>query len=86
MTYRSRQTLVHRTYADLSTIIKGRDIARNLVSAIINMQIGPNSSVDALFNALQQRCGSFCSADEALLYKVWRYCSSNIKCADRLTL
>ena len=58
------------TYADLLTTSKGRDIARSLVSAIINIQIGQNLSVDAISDVLQQRCGSFCSADDVLLYKV----------------
>lgn len=57
------------TYADLLTTAKGRDLARTLVSAIINMQIGQNLSVDAISDILQQRCGSFCSADDVLLYK-----------------
>lgn len=80
------------SYSDLLTTTKGRDMARNLVSAIINMQIGQNLSVstrvspsrndnaislgltllmqvDAISDILQQRCGSFCSADDVLLYK-----------------
>lgn len=57
-------------YADLLTTTKGRDVARSLVSTIINMQIGQNLSVDAISDVLQQRCGSFCSADDVLLYKV----------------
>ena len=58
------------SYADLLTTSKGRDVARSLVSTIINMQIGQNLSVDAISDVLQQRCGSFCSADDVLLYKV----------------
>lgn len=58
------------TYADLLTTSKGRDIARSLVSAIINLQIGQNLSVEAISDVLQQRCGSFCSSDDVLLYKV----------------
>ena len=60
------------SYADLLTTTKGRDVARSLVSTIINMQIGQNLSVDAISDVLQQRCGSFCSADDVLLYKVRR--------------
>ena len=64
------KTLIDITYADLLTTSRGRDIARSLVSAIINIQIGQNLSVDAISDVLQQRCGSFCSADDVLLYKV----------------
>lgn len=57
------------SYADLLTSTEGRNIARSLVSAIINLQIGQNQSVDAISDILQQRCGSFCSSDDVLLYK-----------------
>lgn len=64
------KALVEMNYADLLTTSKGKDVARSLVSAIINIQIGQNLSVDAVSDILQQRCGSFCSADDVLLYKV----------------
>lgn len=73
------KTLVNMTYADLLTTNTGRDIARNLVSAIINIQIGQNLSIDAISDVLQQRCGSFCSADDVLLYKVYFFRSSERK-------
>ncbi|GJN92310.1 hypothetical protein Rhopal_005340-T1 [Rhodotorula paludigena] len=57
------------TYATLLTTKRGRDVARGLVSAVINQQIGRHLSVDAISETLQQRCGSFCSTDDVLLYK-----------------
>ncbi|GAA6057256.1 hypothetical protein JCM3770_003825 [Rhodotorula araucariae] len=64
-----QSSLAALTYADLLTTPKGRDVARGLVSAVINQQIGLHRSVDAISETLQQRCGSFCSADDVLLYK-----------------
>lgn len=57
------------TYEELVSSKKGRDVARGLVNAIINHQIGHQISVDTISELLQQRCGSFCSADDVLMYK-----------------
>ncbi|GAA6061215.1 hypothetical protein JCM10212_001536 [Sporobolomyces blumeae] len=57
------------TYAELLTSKVGREVARGLVSSVINQQIGRHLSVDTISETLQQRCGSFCSADDVLLYK-----------------
>ncbi|KAG0656686.1 hypothetical protein C6P46_006988 [Rhodotorula mucilaginosa] len=64
-----QQELAQLTYANLLTTKGGRSVARGLVSAVINQQIGRHLSVDAISETLQQRCGSFCSADDVLLYK-----------------
>ncbi|CEQ42380.1 SPOSA6832_04172, partial [Sporobolomyces salmonicolor] len=64
-----QKQLLELTYAELLTSKRGRDVARGLVSAVINQQIGRHLSVDAISETLQQRCGSFCSADDVLLYK-----------------
>ncbi|GAA5897156.1 hypothetical protein JCM5296_002241 [Sporobolomyces johnsonii] len=64
-----QKQLLELTYAELLTQKRGRDVARGLVSAVINQQIGRHLSVDAISETLQQRCGSFCSADDVLLYK-----------------
>ncbi|GAA5938722.1 uncharacterized protein JCM15063_004847 [Sporobolomyces koalae] len=64
-----QKTLSELTYSELLTTKTGRDVARGLVSSVINQQIGRHLSVDAISETLQQRCGSFCSADDVLLYK-----------------
>lgn len=88
----TQKALLTLSYQDLLTKKQGKDIARTLVSAVINQQIGRQLSVstavvefmgrklissaylaeqvDAISDTLQQRCGSFCSADDVLLYKV----------------
>ncbi|SGY61158.1 BQ5605_C007g04532 [Microbotryum silenes-dioicae] len=65
----TQKMLLGLSWQDLLTKKVGRDVARKLVSAIINQQIGRQLSVDAISETLQQRCGSFCSADDVLLYK-----------------
>jgi hypothetical protein len=50
--------------------VKGRDTARALLNTVINQQISYQISVDAISEILQQRCGSFCSADDVMQYKV----------------
>ncbi|GAA5897035.1 uncharacterized protein JCM6883_006558 [Sporobolomyces salmoneus] len=64
-----QKQLAELTYSELLTTKTGRDVARGLVSSVINQQIGRHLSVDAISETLQQRCGSFCSADDVLLYK-----------------
>jgi len=44
-------------------------ISRALVNVVINQQIGQQISVDTISEVLQQRCGSFCSTDDVMLYK-----------------
>lgn len=64
-----QEQFLNLTYVDLLTTNYGRDIARNIVNEVINQQISKQISIDAISEVLQQRCGSFCSADDVLLYK-----------------
>ncbi|TDL28525.1 nucleoporin [Rickenella mellea] len=57
------------TYEDLITTPNGSHVSRALVNVIINRQIGQQISIDTVSEILQQRCGSFCSADDVMLYK-----------------
>ncbi|EMD42139.1 hypothetical protein CERSUDRAFT_90739 [Gelatoporia subvermispora B] len=61
--------VISMTYEDLITDQKGVTAARALVNVIINQQIGQQISVDTVSEVLQQRCGSFCSTDDVMLYK-----------------
>lgn len=62
-------SLLELTYADLVTSKQGRDTARVLVEAVIDAQISAQVSIDAVADVLQERCGSFCNADDVRLYK-----------------
>ncbi|KAI6047699.1 nucleoporin [Pisolithus marmoratus] len=57
------------TYEDLITTQNGLNVSRALVNVVIDQQIGQQISVDTISEVLQQRCGSFCSADDVMLYK-----------------
>ncbi|KAL5535480.1 hypothetical protein ACEPAF_3574 [Sanghuangporus sanghuang] len=58
------------TYEELIASENGLRVSRTLVNVIINSQIGQQISIDTVSEILQQRCGSFCSADDVMLYKV----------------
>ncbi|KAL4242212.1 non-repetitive/WGA-negative nucleoporin family protein [Abortiporus biennis] len=57
------------TFEQLITEQPGVHASRSLVNVIINQQIGQQISVDTISEVLQQRCGSFCSTDDVMLYK-----------------
>lgn len=65
-----RNVLKGLAYCEFITGKQGRDCARELVKTLINKQIGQSFSVDAISETLQQRCGTFCTSDDVLLYKV----------------
>ncbi|CAE6434276.1 unnamed protein product [Rhizoctonia solani] len=64
-----QQSLSRLTFDGLMTTAEGAEIARGLINNVINQQISQQISVDAISETLQQRCGSFCSAADVLLYK-----------------
>ncbi|KAJ3551449.1 hypothetical protein NM688_g4699 [Phlebia brevispora] len=53
------------TFEQLITTQDGVTASRALVNVVINQQIGQQISVDTISEVLQQRCGSFCSTDDA---------------------
>ncbi|KAJ4486039.1 nucleoporin, partial [Lentinula aciculospora] len=57
------------TFEDLITTQNGLTVSRALVNVIIDQQIGQQISVDTISEILQNRCGSFCSTDDVMLYK-----------------
>lgn len=65
----SRQRLRDLTYEALFTSAGGREIAKELVKAIVNRNIANGSNVETVAEALRRRCGSFCSADDVKIFK-----------------
>jgi nuclear pore complex protein Nup155 len=61
--------MLNLTYEDLLTTAKGREVARSIVNAVMNQQISQQTSIDAISDVLQQRCGSFCRTDDVVLFK-----------------
>ncbi|KAF9907927.1 hypothetical protein EC991_010366 [Linnemannia zychae] len=65
----SQQALLGITYETLLTTSKGHDLCRELVTAVINKQMGHHMSVDAVSDTLQRICGSFCNPNDVIFYK-----------------
>lgn len=64
-----RAKLQSLRFGDLVSSAEGRNVANELVNALIESQSGARASVDAIADALQVRCASFCSADDVRRYK-----------------
>ncbi|KAF9579638.1 hypothetical protein BGW38_004029, partial [Lunasporangiospora selenospora] len=65
----SQQAFMAITYETLLTTSKGHDLCRELVTAVINKQMGHHMTVDAVSDTLQRICGSFCSPGDVIFYK-----------------
>lgn len=57
------------TFQGLFSDKEGRDIARELVKAIVNRNITKGSNVESVAEALRRKCGSFCSSDDVVIFK-----------------
>jgi nuclear pore complex protein Nup155 len=64
-----KQRLRDLTYESLFSTDQGRGLAKVLVKAIVNRNIAQGSNVDTVADALRRRCGSFCSADDVIIFK-----------------
>jgi nuclear pore complex protein Nup155 len=56
-------------YEGLFSTDEGKELAKELVKAIVNRSIASGSNVDTVADALRRRCGSFCSADDVVIFK-----------------
>jgi nuclear pore complex protein Nup155 len=65
----TKQQLRDLTYELLFSTDQGKDLAKTLVKAIVNRNIASGSNVDTVADALRRRCGSFCSADDVVIFK-----------------
>jgi nuclear pore complex protein Nup155 len=57
------------TFQGLFSGREGREIARELVKAIVNRNIAKGSNVESVAEALRRKCGSFCSSDDVVIFK-----------------
>lgn len=53
----------------------GRELAKELVKAIVNHNIAKGSNVETVAESLRRKCGSFCSSDDVVIFKA----SENLK-------
>ncbi|KAJ5081329.1 nucleoporin NUP170 [Penicillium alfredii] len=65
----SKQRFLKLTFEELFSSSKGHDIAKELVKGIVNRNIAKGSNVETVADALRRRCGSFCSAEDVVIFK-----------------
>ena len=65
----TRKQVQELTYEGLFCTPNGKEIAKELVKAIVNRNIANGSNVETVAEALRRRCGSFCSADDVVIFK-----------------
>jgi nuclear pore complex protein Nup155 len=69
LTDSSRQKARDLTFVVLFTDPSGKDLAKELVKAIVNRNIAKGSNVETISEALRRRCGSFCSSEDVVIFK-----------------
>ncbi|TKA31276.1 hypothetical protein B0A50_02121 [Salinomyces thailandicus] len=57
------------TFESLFVSAQGKELAKELVKAIVNRNIANGSNVDTVAEALRRRCGSFCSTEDVVIFK-----------------
>lgn len=65
----SRLSVRKLTYHGLFAVKEGKELARELVKAIVNRNIAKGSNVETIAEALRRKCGSFCSSDDVVIFK-----------------
>ena len=69
LTNETRVNVRELTYEGLVSTMNGKEIAKELVKAIVNRNIANGSNIETIAEALRRRCGSFCSADDVIIFK-----------------
>ncbi|KAI9323074.1 Nup133 N terminal like-domain-containing protein [Dichotomocladium elegans] len=69
LTSEANAQLLALTFKNLLTTDNGRSLTTDLTNGIIDENMARFSNMDIVVDILEQRCGSFCSASDALLYK-----------------
>lgn len=69
MSEESRARFIKLTFEELFCGTKGHEVAKELVKAIVNRNIAKGSNVETVAEALRRRCGSFCSAEDVVIFK-----------------
>jgi nuclear pore complex protein Nup155 len=64
-----RERFKSLTYADLFLSDDGKIVAKEVIKAIVNRSIAAGSNVETVADSLRRRCGSFCSADDVVIFK-----------------
>jgi nuclear pore complex protein Nup155 len=57
------------TFEGLFAQTEGKELAKDLVKALVNRSIAKGSNVESVADSLRRRCGSFCSPDDVIIFK-----------------
>jgi nuclear pore complex protein Nup155 len=57
------------TFETLVVTNKGKEVAKLLMTALVNGQIAKELGVEGIISSLQQRCPSICESSDVILYK-----------------
>lgn len=68
-----RDKLEPLTFKQFFATESGTDLARELITCLVNRNISDGGSVDSISTVLQDRCVSYCSADDVIIYKALEY-------------
>ena len=69
LTPETRESVRKLTFEALFSTAKGKDVAKELVKAIVNRNIINGANVETVADALRRRCGSFCSAADVVIFR-----------------
>jgi nuclear pore complex protein Nup155 len=69
----ARDKLEILTFKQFFSSKLGNELARELITCLINRNITDGGSVDSVSSVLQDRCVSFCSADDVIIYKALEF-------------
>ena len=65
----TRESVSRLTFEDLFSTRRGKEIAKELVKAIVNRNIINGANVETVADALRRRCGSFCSPADVVIFR-----------------
>nr|ODO01102.1 hypothetical protein L204_01827 [Cryptococcus depauperatus CBS 7855] len=77
-----KNVLTTMTFAELITDLTGNNVAQQLMSVLIEQQIGQQLGVDALSQILRERCGSFIRPGDVVQYKAEEHMRLAETCRD----
>lgn len=69
LTAQERMDLSGMTFELLVVSNKGKQVAKTLMTALVNSQINKELGVEGIISSLQQRCPSICESSDVILYK-----------------
>ena len=68
-----KDVVMNLNFENLVVTSMGREIGKQLITVLVAKQVQSQVSVDVLSESLRERCPSFCSPDDVLLYKGMEY-------------